>query len=225
MTLTVYNISGAPRPWRMLVGLTLKGLDYEMHYLEGSKREHKAPEFLKINPRGTVPVLDANGVIIRDSIAILAWLDRRYPERPLFGESAEDAARIWQFTMECCDYLRGAAGKLLSPILVENIILPAAESEQMMTLKNASDGLHAECRYLENMLDGNSFLCGDRPSAAEAVAFPEVRLIQRAMDRKGDVMAALGFENFAVQYPYLFEWMHRVESIDGMEETMPPHWS
>ncbi len=75
-----------------------------------------------------------------------------------------------------------------------------------------------------NMLDGNSFLCGDRPSAAEAVAFPEVRLIQRALDRKGDVMAALGFENSADQYPYLFGWMHRVESIDGMEETMPYHW-
>ena len=224
MTLTVYNISGAPRPWRVLVGLTLKGLDYEMHYLEGSKREHKAPEFLKINPRGTVPVLNANGLIVRDSIAILAWLDRRYSDRPLFGETAEDAARIWQFTMECCDYLRGAAGKLLFPILVENISLPAADSEQMMTLKNVSDALHAECRYLENMLDGNSFLCGDRPSAAEAVAFPEVRLIQRALDRRGDVMAALGFENFADQYPYLFEWVHRVGSIDGMDKTMPYHW-
>ena len=28
-----------------------KGLDYETHYLQGVKREHEAPEFLKINPR------------------------------------------------------------------------------------------------------------------------------------------------------------------------------
>ena len=111
MTLTVYTISGAPRGWRVLVGLTLKGLDYEVRYLEGSKRQHKSAEFLKINPRGTVPVLNADGQIVRDSIAILAWLDRQYPDKPLFGEAADEAARIWQLTMECCDYLRDAGQK------------------------------------------------------------------------------------------------------------------
>ena len=45
MTLTVYNISGAPRPWRVLVGLTLKGLDYEMHYLESSSVNTKLLNF------------------------------------------------------------------------------------------------------------------------------------------------------------------------------------
>lgn len=45
MTLTVYNVSGAPRPWRVLVGLTLKGLDYEMHYLESSSVNTKLLNF------------------------------------------------------------------------------------------------------------------------------------------------------------------------------------
>lgn len=225
MTLTVYNISGAPRGWRALVGLTLKGLDYKVRYLEGSKREHKAPEFLKINPRGTVPVLEADGLIVRDSIAILVWLDRLYPEKPLFGETPNEAARIWQLTMECSDYLQDAAHDLLFPILVENISLPSPESEQMIALTAASESMHAECRYLENLLDAQAYLCGDQPSAAEAIAFPYVRLIQRALDRKGEVMAALGFENAADRYPQLIAWMRRVESLDGMDKTFPVHWS
>ena len=37
----IYTISGAPRPWRVLLGLTFKELDYEIHYLQVSRREHK----------------------------------------------------------------------------------------------------------------------------------------------------------------------------------------
>ena len=224
MTLTVHTISGSPRGWRALVGLTLKGLDYETHYLQGAKREHEAPEFLKINPRGKVPVLDADGIILRDSVAILAWLDRHYPDRPLFGKTPDEAARIWQISMECCEYLRRAGQDLLYPILIENIDRPAPESEQMSALKAASKSMQAECRYLEQLLDGQAYLGGDRPSAAEAIAFPEVRLIQRALDRKGAIMAALGFKDFADRYPHLFDWMQRVGALKGIEKTLPYHW-
>ncbi|ABW32870.1 glutathione S-transferase family protein [Acaryochloris marina] len=47
MTLTVHTISGSPCGWRALVGLTLQGVDHKTHYLQGAKREHGAPEFLK----------------------------------------------------------------------------------------------------------------------------------------------------------------------------------
>ncbi len=224
MTLTVYTISGAPRGWRALIGLTLKGLEYEIHHLEGSRREHKSAEYLQIHPRGTVPALDADGLILRDSIAILAWLDRRYPDKPLFGSTPDDAARIWQLTMECGDYLRNATEDLLFPILVRNIDLPAPRSEQMKKMQSAGESLHAECCFLEKTLAGRPYLCGDRPSAAEAVAFPDVRLIQRALDRKPDAMKTLGFDDAADRYPHLFDWMHRLESLDGIANTLPYHW-
>ena len=224
MALTVYDISGTSRGWRAKLGLTFKALDYEVSYLEASNREHKGAEFLKINPRGTVPVLDDNGLIVRDSIAILAWLDRRYPDKPLFGETPDEAARIWQVTMECCDFLRAAELDLLFPILVHNIDLPDANSEEMTSLSAASESMHAECRYLEDLLDGRAYLAGDRPSAAEAITFPEVQLVHRALDRKGDIMEALGFGNFADRYPRVFGLKQRVGALKGVEKTFPHHW-
>ena len=86
MPITVYNISGAPRGWRVLVGLELKGLDYKVQHLSASDGEHKQPAFLNINPRGTVPALTTETITLCDSIAILAWLDREYPHNLLFGE-------------------------------------------------------------------------------------------------------------------------------------------
>jgi len=224
MTLTVHTVSGAPRPWRVLLGLTFKGLNYETHYLEASQAEHKAPAYLKLNPRGKVPVLEAGSLVLRDSIAILAWLDRRYPDRPLFGETADEAALIWQTTMECCDYLRAAGQNLLFPILVLNEALPAPNSNEMAALVAAGDAMHAECHYLEALLDGNPFLGGQRPSAADAIAFPEIRLIQRGLERKPEHMAAAGFDNAAALYPRVVEWKARVGALEGVDKTLPIHW-
>ena len=66
MPITVHTISGAPRAWRVLMGLTFKGLEWDTALLQASTRDHKAPTFLELNPRGTVPVLEADGRIIGD---------------------------------------------------------------------------------------------------------------------------------------------------------------
>lgn len=225
MTTIVYSISGAPRPWRVLLGLVFKGLDFTIQHLEASKGEHKGQEFLKINPRGTVPVLDADGTVLRDSIAILAWLDRRYPEKPLFGNTPEEAAAIWQITTECCDYLRRSTDGLLRPILVKGEALPGAGTENRAAWDAAAEAFHAECRLLEDLLEDRPYLAGGQPSAADAVAFPEIRLIERASDTKVDIMDALGFTTFADRYPGLAAWKTRVGGLPGVDRTLPYHWT
>ena len=225
MTITVYSISGAPRPWRVLLGLAFKGLDYDIYHLEVSKREHKAPEFLKINPRGTVPVLDDSGTLLRDSIAALAWLERRYPEPPLFGTTLDDAAAVWQITMECSDHLRRAIDGMLRRPLVLGEPLPDAGTAERDDWETAGDALHAECRLLENLLAERHYLAGHRPSAADAVAFPEIRLIERAADTKPDMMNALGFGASDDLYPRLAAWKARIGALPGVDKTFPYHWT
>lgn len=224
MTIEVYTISGAPRGWRVLIGLALKGLEYNVQYLQGSTQEHKQAEFLKINPRGMIPVIEHDGTIIHDSIAILAWLDRKYPEKPLFGGTNDDARNIWQITMEACDYLRDATNTLLRPILVENIDLPKDNSEAMNNLQTASGKMHTECAYLEKLLSNTPFLAGEKPSAAEAITFPEIRLIKRAIEQKPDIMRATGFDNFDERYPMLCAWRDKVEALPNIGKTLPYHW-
>src|SRR3972149_64765 len=73
--------------------------------LQASKCEHKAPAFLAVNPRGKVPALKDGDIVIRESLAIVAYLDRRYPDPPLFGRDAKEAARGWQQVCEIASYL------------------------------------------------------------------------------------------------------------------------
>ena len=219
MGITVYAVSGAPRPWRVLLGLTFKGIDYDIHYLEASKREHKSETYLKINPRGKIPTLVNNGQTIRDSIAMLAWLDRAFPDQPLFGDNAIDAATIWQITMESCDYLRDAVDGLLRPIFFGD----AAEATTEM--RRAAGIMRAELDHLETLLGSHDFITDNKPTAADAVCYPEVRLIQRATETQPDLMSELGFEEPLANHPRVFAWKQRVETVEGFGKTLPPHWN
>ena len=100
MSILVHSVSGAPRPWRVLLALTFKKLDFHIKYMRADRGEHKAEPYLTLNPRGTVPTIEADGIVLRDSIAALAWLDRAYSDYPLFGKSPREAAIVWQITLE-----------------------------------------------------------------------------------------------------------------------------
>jgi glutathione S-transferase len=220
----LYLVSGSPRCWRVLLGLTFKGLDWNEHILEYSRQEHRSPEFLKRNPRGTVPVLEADGIILRDSIAILAWLDRQYPSTPLFGKTAREAGTIWQIVLECSEYLRAAHNGLLGPVFSGDGSVPAEGSEAMKALSAASEALHAECHILENLIGDRPFFAGETPTAADAVIFPELRLIERAIRTKFELMSALGWSYPPDIYPRLAEWKTRVGQLPGVAATLPRHW-
>jgi len=225
MKLTVYTVSGAPRGWRVLLGLAFKGLKYETKFLKASEGEHKSAEFRAINPRGTVPVLDADGLIMRDSLGILAWLDRQYPEPPLFGETPEEVAVVWQATLECCDYLRDAANTMLAPILLKGESLPDEGTKRRADYEAAAEALHTEYGFLEGLLDRQPYLAGHSPSAVDAVAFPEIAIVQRAVETKRDIMDAFGFTEIASKYPLVTAWKERIAALPSVVETMPPHWS
>lgn len=225
MTLTVHTISGAPRGWRILLGLTFKGLDYDVRYLQASAKEQRSPEFLALNPRGKVPILTmGDNVVLRESLAILTWLDRQYPEKPLFGETSEEANRIWQSTSESCHYLRDAIHSVLSVVFNSDGSVPAEGSAEMAALIDAAASLHAECQALETLLGDRPFLAGHRPSAADAVAFPEIRLIERGIEIRQALMSALGFANLSFNYPKLAAWMDRIAAVPGLEKSLPAHW-
>jgi glutathione S-transferase len=218
MAYEVYTISGAPRPWRVMLGFVAKGIDFEIRTLEGSKKEHKGAEFLALNPRGRVPVLKNRDFVLPESIAILSYLDRLHPEPPLFGTTAEEHARILQLVSECEHYLRDGNSALLGPIFFRG------QNETNEEVRNGATAVHGEFKRLEELLVGSRFLCAERVTAADCFCFPEVRLVLRATERFSEIMQPLGFHPFNTVYPRLDAWVRRIEALHGYEKTYPPHW-
>jgi glutathione S-transferase len=92
----IYWISGSPFAWRVLLTAEVKGIPYEGKLLEASKGELKTSEFLAINPLGRVPALRDGNFTLHESLAIMVYLDRKHPNPPLFGRTAEEAGRIFE---------------------------------------------------------------------------------------------------------------------------------
>ena len=60
------------------------GLVFEAYIVNLSKGEHLTPEYLAINPNGTIPtLLRDDGVALTDFVSIATWLANAYPRRKL----------------------------------------------------------------------------------------------------------------------------------------------
>jgi maleylacetoacetate isomerase len=87
----LYSFFRSSAAFRVRIALNLKGVAYETKSVDLPRGAHRAPEFLAMNPQATIPVLDDDGVILWQSLAILEYLDTRYPEPRLIP--AEPVAR------------------------------------------------------------------------------------------------------------------------------------
>lgn len=224
MSVLVHNISGSPMGWRVLLGLAIKGVDYEVNYLNGSDREHKQGPYLAINPHGKVPAVEYNGEIFLESLSILCLLDNWYPERPLFGSGPESMKRIWQATTRHSDYLLNATNAVVFPVFSGSEGKPKLDADDPDQVARASKLLKIELGALEQLLQGGAFLCGEEPSAADAVAFPDVGRVMRALETKPTSMKLFGIENFDEVFPLLWAWQGRILNLEGVASTRPPHW-
>ena len=216
--LDVYWGSGSPFAWRVLLALEIKGLPYRSNLIEFSKRQHKTPEFLALNPRGKVPVIRDGSFVLSESLAILAYLDRKSPEPPLFGLSAEEAGRIWHSISETISYLEPTGYKIVAPIFFDRT------EESAEDIRAAVQPLRAELAGMERKLDHAAWLGGDRISAADVVAHPVIEMILRAAAKESAKRFDLGLAPFEDHYPRLSTWRERIRSLPGYERTYPPHW-
>ena len=76
------------------------GEPYQIKTLDFAKGEHKATEFLKINPMGKVPAIVDRGVVVTECAAICAYLADAYPRAqlsPRIDDPARGAYFRWLF--------------------------------------------------------------------------------------------------------------------------------
>jgi glutathione S-transferase len=153
MAIEIYWGSGSPYSWRVLLALEYKRLAYESHLLQFSKQEHKSPRMLRMNPRGRVPVLKDGDYVVFESLACLLYLDRKYPEYPLFGTSAEEAGTIMRVICEYQAYAEHYVTQIVSAVFLDQLDQQAEEITKAMHIvvpwKNArpANSARASCRW------------------------------------------------------------------------------
>lgn len=95
--LTLYGYYRSSAAYRVRIALNLKGLAYESISIDLKEGAHRGSDFLAVNPHGRVPVLDADGLVIKQSAAILDYLDRTQPAPAFLPAGDANRAKALQF--------------------------------------------------------------------------------------------------------------------------------
>jgi glutathione S-transferase len=218
MAIEVFWGSGSPFAWRVLLALEFKRLPYVGHLLQFSKQEHKSPHMLALNPRGRVPVLKDGDYVCFESLAILYYLERKYPQPPILGRTPEEAGTIMRVICEYQAYIEPNVTKIARAIFFEKADLGADE------ITAAMHAVASEARTIEARLSKSDWIVGDSYSAVDMVIFPGIQLLKRALEKPQAAALSSRFMPLEVNYPALGRWLARVAAQPGYERTYPPHW-
>jgi glutathione S-transferase len=218
MALELYWGSGSPFSWRVMLTLEVKRLPYESKLLEFSKGEHQAPDYLQLNPRGKVPTLRDGDFALYESLAIMVYIDRKYPEPPIFGKDAKETGLIWRRICEAESYLSGAGEKLVLPLYFGKGL------EKTDEIQEAAATIRQELKGIDAALANSNWLVGSQISAADIVLFPLIQTVARAASKETAERFNLSFLPLSHTYPHIDRWVKRVEALPGYERTYPPHW-
>lgn len=216
--LQVYWGSGSPFAWTVLLALEFKGLPYESHLLQFSKKEHKTEAMLKMNPRGKIPILKDGETVVYETPAILHYLEKKFPQKPYFGTTPEATAKIIQRISEVQSYLQKPVMDTVRPILFNQVAGKEAD------IRKKAGFAHEELLVFEKMLGEHAFVAGADISAADFVFFPLMALFVRGLEKPEAQPFELGFLPLGARYPNIQKWMKRIEGMPLFEKTYPPHW-
>jgi len=168
----LYSYYRSSAAYRVRIALNLKGLDYETVAVNLLKGEEQGDDYRRINPQGLVPVLEVDGQLLAQSMAILEYLEETRPEPPLLpGDPLQRAQVRALANIVACDIHPLNNLRVLKYLATEL----QAEDEQ----KNRwychwiDEGFRAFEQRLQD-LDSGDYCFGNSPTLADVLLIPQV---------------------------------------------------
>jgi len=198
----VYWASGSPFAWKVLLALEERKIPHKSVLISFSNYDHKKPEYLALNPRGKVPILQNGSDTLYESMAILMYLENKFSENSLLP--TVNYAKILTRAFEA-QYIADATVKFLS------LDVKTATPEQIKeSFQPALKELDQWERYLYE--NAGPFLFGNHVTLADLSIFPHIALIVR-----------YGLE-LQKRYPKINAYYENMVSRESVQKTWPFHW-
>ena len=164
------------RSVRVLWLLEELGIPYQLETINVFAGEGQNPDYLKLNPGGSVPTLDDDGTIIYEAGAICMHLTDRHPEKklaPLINTPLRSHYYQWMFYVPATMELPLVNIFLHTSLLEESKRRPAIVEDSKERFKKIAANINTS-------LNGNNYILGDQFSTADIMIgstllwFPEL---------------------------------------------------
>jgi len=173
--IVLYTYWRSSAAYRVRIGLELKGLAWEarpVHLVrDGGEQHHEA--YRALNPQQLVPTLLHDGHTLTQSLAIIEYLEERFPQMPLLPADPAGRARVRALAqLVACD-IHPINNLRVMQYLERDLQLPA-DARTQWTLHWIAEGFDAMEAMLANSRDTGTFCHGDRPGLADICLLPQL---------------------------------------------------
>lgn len=143
------------------------GKDFESVVIRFMKGEHKSPDYKKLNPKGKVPALVMDGEALTENVAIITYLDQRFPDAGLMPDATDPLTRARALADLCF------CAATLHPI-VTRIRMPhffAGKDAARSVWEAGCQAMNEYFTLVNERLEGQPWWYGDNWSAMDAYLY------------------------------------------------------
>jgi glutathione S-transferase len=198
--LRLYRAPFSTNVERVALALAHKGLDVESVVIS---YEDRSP-VVEVSGQGLVPVLVDDDVVVPDSVAILRYLENRWPDPPLFPRDGARRAELDVFL----DWFNEVWK--VAPNAIEEELERHEPDRDRVTELGAR--MHDSLNLFDRLLDGRDHLFADEFSAADCVAFPFLKYAKLRDPEDDELFHRILEDNLRLNgdHPRLSAWIDRV---------------
>jgi glutathione S-transferase len=187
-----YGAKASGNAYKVRILLALLRMPHESVLLDFAQREHKSPEFLRLNPRGEVPVIEDAGAVIWDSGACLVYLARKFGGEAWLPTAPAAMAEVMQWMALAASEIQFGLQYARRGLLQARWTAGTLEQGHAMA-RVALDAV-------EQRLQKNAWLALDRPTIADVACFPYVETAPES---------GIPLE----PYPHISQWLGRCKAL------------
>lgn len=161
--------------WRVRTVLGLKGLAWDAVPHDLRIHAQRAPEYVARNPQGLVPALEIDGAVLTQSLAIIEYLEERFPQPPLLPADLLERARVRAFALAiACDIHPVQNLRVLQMLRGHGLDQAAVDGWARAVIES---GLAACARLIEDRT--GPFCFGEAITLADVVLIPQLANARR----------------------------------------------
>jgi glutathione S-transferase len=191
------------------LALEEKGAAYDLVEVDLLSGASQSAEHLARHPFGKVPAFEHDGFAFYETDAIARYVDETFPGTDLVPADARSRARMNQAMSVLASY---AYPCLISQIFMQRAVMPMiGNASDEVAIAAALPKAETALGALEQLIDGNRYLAGDRISLADLLLIPIYDYVRQTPEGEKLLQAT----------PNLRRWWDEVRSRPSVEKTRP----
>ena len=159
-----FELSGSCYKIRLLMNIL--NVKYDKVNVDFVNKEHRSDKYLKLNPFGSIPIFEEDGVLLRDSAGMLVYLAKKYDKKNTwYPEDPATQGHIQEWLATGSEGIMNSAAARLVKILNYPLDLPSLQTKANATFK-----------IMDAHLANRQFLAADHATIADIACFPSTAM-------------------------------------------------